>query len=249
MSNKNQPLPSLAPERDQVEAFHTTRGEPRTRKQRPASGGSGGGSNFSNIMVFVLLALLGVGGWWFDMQHKTFQAQISSAESRIQELENLLSATGEEMGESTVVIKARLTDLSEKTEELWKQMDKLWASAWRRNQAEIKDLQTQQAQQSKTIGSLSAQGKSTSDTIKSLATKQTETDFNLGILGEQINSAKAISDELNKLKSQVSALETSGMGKEQQQIEIAGNIAELERRLNNALERLAKLENPGTVVP
>lgn len=248
MTNKNQPLPSLAPERDQVEAFHTTRGEPRARKQRPSSGG-GGGSNFSNIMIFVLLALLGVGAWWFDMQNKTFQVQISSAESRIQELENLLSATGEEMGESTVVIKARLTELSERTDELWKQMDKLWASAWRRNQAEIKDLQTQQSQQSKTISTLSTQGKSTSDALKSLANKQTETDFNLGIISEQMSAAKSISDELESIKSKVSALETSGMGKEQQQIEIAGNIAELERRLNDALSRLAKLEKPASVVP
>jgi len=248
VTNKNQPLPSLAPERDQVEAFHTTRGEPRTRKQRPSSG-RGGGSTFSNIMVFVLLSVMGVGAWWFDMQNKTFEAKISSAEARIQELEDMLSATGEEMGESTVVIKARLTDLTERTEELWTQMDKLWASAWRRNQADIKELGTQITQQSKSISGLSAQDKTTSDTIKSLANKQTETDFNLGILTEQMADAKSISAELNKLKSQVSALETSGMGKEQQQIQIAGNIAELERQLNSALQRLAELEKSTPAVP
>ena len=246
MTDKNQPLPSLAPERDQVRAYKTTRTESKTRKT-PAGNSSGGGSSFSTIMIFILIVVLGVGGWWFDMQNKTLQAQIASAESRIQELEDLLSATGEEMGESTVVMKARLTDLTEKTEELWAQMDKLWASAWRRNQAEIKDLQTQQSQQSKTISNLSAQGKTTSDSVKSLATKQTETDFNLGILSEQMQAANDISGQLDELKQKISALETSGMGKEQQQIEIAGNLAELQRQLNALKQRVDSMATSTTV--
>ena len=247
MTDKNQHLPSLTPERDQVKAFHATRTDTKSRKV-PPSAGSGDGSNFSTIMVFILLLLLGIGGWWFDMQNTTLKTQISSAEARIQELEDMLSATGEEMGESTVVIKARLTDLTEKTEELWTQMDKLWASAWRRNQVEIKDLQTQQSQQSKTIGSLSSQNKSTSDAIKSIANKQTETDFNLGILNEQIQATQNISGELDSLKQKVSQLETSGMGKEQQQIEIAGSIADLERQLNDIKNRLDAMTSSSPAV-
>ena len=247
MTDKNQPLPSLAPERDQVRAYKTTRTDTKTRKT-PSGNSSGGGGSFSTIMIFILIVVLGVGGWWFDMQTKTLQSQVASAEARIQELEDLLSATGEEMGESTVVMKARLTDLTEKTEELWTQMDKLWASAWRRNQADIQELKTQQSQQSKTIGDLSAQGKTTSESIKSLTTKQTETDFNLGILSEQMQAAKNIGGQIDELKQKISALETSGMGKEQQQIEIAGNLAELQRQLNALKQRVDAMAN-STAVP
>ncbi len=246
MTDKNQPLPSLAPERDQVRAYKTTRTESKARKSSSGNS-SGGGSTFSTIMIFILIVLLGVGGWWFDMQTKTLQSQIASAEARIQELEGLLSATGEEMGESTVVIKARLTDLTEKTEELWKQMDKLWASAWRKNQAEIKDLQTQQSQQSKTISSLSTQNKSTTDAIQSISNKQTETDFNLGILSEQMQATKNIAGQLDTLKQKISELETSGMGKDQQQIEIAGNIADLQRQVNLIKQRLDSMAATTTV--
>ena len=147
MSDKQQPLPSLAPERDQVAAYRSSRNEPKGRAPAPSGGG---GSAFTTVLLILILVALGLGGWWFDMQNKTTQAQLSAAEARIQELEDKLSATGEEMGESSVVIKARLTDLTERTDELWKQMDKLWASAWRRNQADIKAIQTQQSQQSKT---------------------------------------------------------------------------------------------------
>ena len=62
------------------------------------------------------------------------------AEQRILQLENKLSATGEEIGESTVALQVKVTELTNKTNELWEQMDKLWASAWRRNQQEIADL-------------------------------------------------------------------------------------------------------------
>lgn len=242
MTNKNQPLPSLTPERDQVEAFHTDR-KTKARKPAPQPSGGGGGSTFATVMIFLLIIALGVGGWWFDMQNKTMQAQIIAAEARIQELETKLSATGEEMGESAVVLRTKLTDLTERTEELWKQMDKLWASAWRRNQADIKAVQTQLSQQSKTIGNLSKQNKTTSDTIKSVANKQTETDFNLGILSEQLEAARNLSSDLEAIKSRLSQLETGTINKDQQQIELAGNVAEVERQLNQIISRLSRLEN------
>ena len=116
MSDKQQPLPSLAPERDQVAAYRSTRNDTKGRTPAPASGGS---SAFTTVLLFIIIIALGLGGWWFDMQNKTLQAQLKGAEARIQELEDQLSATGEEMGESSVVIKARLTELSERTDELW----------------------------------------------------------------------------------------------------------------------------------
>jgi chromosome segregation ATPase len=243
VSDKQQPLPSLAPERDQVAAYRSSRSDSKGRAPAPSGGG---GSAFTTILLFIVFIAIGLGGWWFDMQNKTFKAQIASAEARIQELENRLSATGEELGESSVVIKTRLSELAERTDELWKQMDKLWASAWRRNQAEIKDLETQLSQQSKTISSLSTAQKNSSESIKSVANKQTETDFNLGILSEQIEAAKNLSSDLDSIKQRISKLETSGINKDQTQIELAGNVAQIERQLNQIRNDLNRLQSRPT---
>ncbi len=93
------------------------------------------------IFLIALVAFAACGGCYYLftlLQQQQVVAQ--QAEARIVELENKLSATGEEIGESTVALQVKVTDLSKKTNELWEQMDKLWASAWRRNQNEIADL-------------------------------------------------------------------------------------------------------------
>jgi chromosome segregation ATPase len=93
----------------------------------------------ATLAVLIACAASGAAYYLYDQSLK--QAEIlSSAENRILQLERKLSATDEEMGESTVALQVKVTELSEKTGELWEQMDKLWASAWRRNQKEIADL-------------------------------------------------------------------------------------------------------------
>lgn len=110
-SSSNQPKPPSAP-------------------KAPSSGGNG-----LWIFLVALVALAGIGGCYYlytlvEMQ----KVQAEKAEERIAQLENKLSATGEEIGESTVALQVKVTELSNKSAELWEQMDKLWASAWRRNQ-------------------------------------------------------------------------------------------------------------------
>lgn len=98
-------------------------------------------SNQGLVISALLLALISTGaaGFLFYTQQQS-QLAFDSATARILELENRLSATGEEMGNSTVALQVKVTELANRSEELWQQMDKLWASAWRRNQSEIKDL-------------------------------------------------------------------------------------------------------------
>ncbi|MEW9796629.1 hypothetical protein [Alteromonas sp. CYL-A6] len=106
----------------------------------PASSKSGGGNGVWVTLV-ALIALAGVGGCYYlytQLEQQKLAAQ--EAENRIMLLEKKLSATGEEIGESTVALQVKVNELVAKTEELWEQMDKLWASAWRRNQKEIADL-------------------------------------------------------------------------------------------------------------
>lgn len=99
-------------------------------------------SSSNGLAVFALLlgfAASGLSGYLF-WQNTTQSELLKQSELRIADLENRLSATGEEMGNSTVALQVKVTELSNRAEELWDQMDKLWASAWRRNQKDIKDL-------------------------------------------------------------------------------------------------------------
>jgi DNA repair exonuclease SbcCD ATPase subunit len=87
--------------------------------------------------IILTLVVFSVCAWFLYQQNNV----LIQSQSRITSLENQLSATGEEMGSSAVAMQVKVKDLSEKTQELWKQMDKLWASAWRRNQNDIGELQ------------------------------------------------------------------------------------------------------------
>ena len=63
--------------------------------------------------------------------------QLQDAQLRLTKLEAQLSTTDESVSQSSVAMQIKLKELSDRNDELWTQMDKLWASAWRRNQTEI----------------------------------------------------------------------------------------------------------------
>ena len=110
-------------------------------KSTSAPAKTSGGNNGLWIALVAVVALAGIGGCYYLFQQLQLQKEVAAdAESRIAQLERKLSATGEEMGESTVALQVKVSELTDKSEELWDQMDKLWASAWRRNQKEITDL-------------------------------------------------------------------------------------------------------------
>ena len=110
---------------------------------RQANTPSAAAAKSSNVYtsIVLLIALVACAGAGY-LYNENLQSQklLANNETRIKSLEDRLSATGEEMGNSTVELQVKLGELTTKTEELWEQMDKLWASAWRKNQEEIKTL-------------------------------------------------------------------------------------------------------------
>ena len=128
---KRQPTPTKAPSN----SSSPTSPSPKTPEK------SSGGGNGLWVFLIALIALGACGGCYYLYTLVEQQKVVASqAEKRILELEKKLSATGEEMGESTVALQVKVNELASKTNDLWEQMDKLWASAWRRNQKEIADL-------------------------------------------------------------------------------------------------------------
>ncbi|MDP5031936.1 MAG: hypothetical protein NWQ54_25740 [Paraglaciecola sp.] len=134
-------MPKITIERDDVESFQRARAQ--TKKTNGPKGNipqesKNTHSNSPSWLMFILflVVICSTAVYWSFEQHKV----LVHAQQRITDLEGRLSATGEELDQSAVAIQVKVTELSKKTEELWEQMDKLWASAWRRNQSEISDL-------------------------------------------------------------------------------------------------------------
>jgi len=227
-------MPSLTPDVDQVEAFKSK----RTVKEPKAEAGIEVKPRSSTLSIFLTLLMLsagGAGGWWFYQQDAINRELIEASEQRIRELENQLSATGEEMGESAGAMRARLGTLTKKTDELWEQMDKLWASAWRKNQAEIKRLDSLGKIHTDKISKQEKKHTSTTASLKTVSQKQTDMEFSVGILTEQVEAAKTLKSQLEAMKNDMATLQSKSLSKDDQQIEIASNM-------NGLLETSKKLE-------
>lgn len=206
----------------------TATGTPPPSSNAPAAKSGGNGLW---VTLVALIALAGLGGCYYLytlLQQQ--QAVAEQAETRIAQLEKKLSATGEEIGESTVALQVKVTELSNKTQELWEQMDKLWASAWRRNQKEIADLGDRvtnvQSGLEKNIQSVSGDVKSTSAEIAKVR-----------------NQLANLADEILAVNVQLE----QAAGDKQESMQAVKNVTDklsvLEQRNNTLTGRITSLEN------
>ncbi|MFT6194210.1 MAG: hypothetical protein ACJASU_001109, partial [Cognaticolwellia sp.] len=142
MSNRVEPkIPTISIDQDQVKMDRKPVAKAHKSKQvNSATNTPKALTAAQTLLILIPYFALAVTGWYFYQQQVSTKNTLASSSARIQQLENQLSATGEEIGESTIALKLKLEAISEKTELLLSEMDKLWASAWRKNQEEIKAL-------------------------------------------------------------------------------------------------------------
>lgn len=203
----------------------------------PAPSGSGGGSGKLGVVMALLIAIgaCGASAYLYDALQKS-QANVIANQERIQVLENRLSATGEEMGNSTVELQVKLGELSEKTEELWEQMDRLWASAWRRNQEEIKTLNSDvvalKSDINKRVGDVNAKANEAQSSTQQLMTRINSIN---GKITEQANNLLAV-----KVEYEGFAQTNSSQSGEIR--ELKEKILLLERRNTSLLQKLNEVE-------
>lgn len=206
----------------------------------------------SGLMVFSTLVLYGAlaaGGYFAYQEDIKNKAALAQAEARIVELERQLSATGEEMGESTVAIKVKLEGLIKKTDKLWQEMDKLWASAWRRNQSEIKALVAQNKKQDGVNKETTTSLTKASSFIKELQDKQTENQFAVAALTDRFSSVDELKTTLSGLTSQLTELENKSSDRDQSQVELATSVNQLEMSVNALIEQIESLKNKTAAKP
>jgi peptidoglycan hydrolase CwlO-like protein len=238
-------MPKILLEKDDVESFQRNRGKGQKaqktssspEKEEPDLPKPSGNSPSWLAVLALLVIIVGVASYWSNLQYKSSLA----AEARIAELERRLSATGEEMGQSAVALQVKVTELSEKTSQLWEQMDKLWASAWRRNQEEIKGLSRD----------LNTQNTTLSDKISSATSDIKSYETTVGLLQELVDSQATSIKQLKnvlveaetsntELKQQFSSLREKLMSTALANNNLTGRLDELEKRLKTAEEAAGK---------
>lgn len=252
MNNRSEDnIPKIVLDTDDVKTYQQAKTQSAKKAASPAKTNQEAlaPKKTSGLMVmstWLLYAAVGAGTWWFYQQDIQNKALIASSEARIVELENQLSATGEEMGESTIAMKAKLEGLIKKTDTLWKEMDKLWASAWRKNQTQIKALSAQNAQQANLNEQNKTAFSSASSYIKDIQEKQTQTEFTLSAIAEKVDNVATLKTELAKLESQYSTLESKASARDKSQLEVATSLTQLEMSINALMEQVDRLKKQGS---
>lgn len=190
-----------------------------------------GGASTVLVVLVLLLALGGLGGCYYLytlLQQQ--QAVAQDAEGRLAELERKLSATDEEMGESTVALQVKVNELSEKSKETWEQVDKLWASAWRRNQKEITELSDKVSSMQK---ELTASVSRVSEDVSSHQSRLTSIKNQLASLADEVLAFNVSLEQVNNDKQS-----------QQQTVQnVNDKLSVLEKRNNTLNSRINALES------
>ncbi|MCF2948169.1 hypothetical protein L0668_08635 [Paraglaciecola aquimarina] len=220
-------MPKITLERDDLESFQRTRASKKTGKKGSEPEEPSAPAKGPSWFVFLLLfsATIGAGVYWSSEQYKVLQ----QAQTRISELENRLSATGEEMDQSTVALGVKVKELSAKTKELWDQMDKLWASAWRRNQADIKALE-------KSVATLTANN---DKALKALSGNYAENDTQISLAKEQLVNHASI---IKQVQQQLTQISSGDAEIEQQLASLREKLISTALANNNQTNRIDDLE-------
>ncbi|MFT4941123.1 MAG: chromosome segregation ATPase [Paraglaciecola sp.] len=230
--NKDE-IPSLALDKDDVDSYHRARSvgskksSPADESVKPDNQGKAGGPSWLAVLLLVVLLAGAIGYGFYTMQLQ--QQVVINAQERISNLERRLSDTGEEMGESAVAMQVRVTELSDKTQELWEQMDKLWASAWRKNQAEIKDLSA----------SMTSRHNKLEQNISAVRGENDVNATTIGLLQEQLDFNVTATAKMSTLLAQV---EQTATDTEQQMVVLREKLMSTALANNGLASRLTELE-------
>lgn len=183
--------------------------------------------------ILFFLFLIAVGGYgvsyWLYMENQKTLQQLSVADERIYQLERKISATGEESEQSVVALRVQVNELKDKSDVLWQEMDKLWASAWRRNQTEIKELSVQ----------LKRDVKIQQDSLNALQSDISDSNNNMSVIQEQVNQQLTRAQELN---TSIDSVVRSRAETKQTVQEMGDQVATVALRIEALVERIDELE-------
>lgn len=241
-------IPRIIPQRDDDAVYRRQRPEPgdsrkKVKPAKPAGEASGGGLWRIVAALGVLLALgAGAAAAYLYQQTQQLEAVLAQSNQRIADLEGRLSSTDDSVNQSSAAMQVKI-------KELGSEVDKLWASAWRKNSARLDELD----------GALKKATAGADATRKDLAAVKTaqsriekQQDVNKGLA----ISVEALKERQNSHESAIGRLNGSVNTLTNAQRAQEARLKETEQWVKSNIEfrkqvtkRLTRLENPASALP
>lgn len=203
--------PRVMPARDEIASYNAKQA---TRSTKRAQSGMGGGAKFFLFLSFLLAVAAAAGSAYLFLQLTEAQATLQDAQERVLELENRLSSTDESVNESGVAMQVKIKDLTS-------EVDKLWASAWRKNKAAIEALE----------GQVKKQQQASASQAKSLAAQTQAVDK----LQSQLGGALSAAQELKEIQS-------TSMAQKAEFSELGDQLRDIDTGLRSLSKRMSESE-------
>ena len=182
MTDKNEPpvgsIPPIVATRDDVASRQPSSKAPAKKDPDRSGGGAGLAARLFIVIGFAAAAAACIWAWQLQRQLDAAGLLLTHAEQRINDLEDRLSDTDAGMNQSA-------TAMAVKISELQAEVDKLWASAWRKNKAMIEELEKSSGEHG---GQLATLGKTDSNHAAQLKA-----------LGRDIRKLKGMAGEIKRL--------------------------------------------------
>jgi chromosome segregation ATPase len=241
-------IPSIVPGRDRDEVRPAAKGGAK----RPAGGAGnskdrrgaasrrasdGGAGIWARLFITLALVVAAVAcAWAWQLQEELRQAGfvMEQYEQRIGDLEDRLSDTDEGLSQNTATMAVKI-------KELYSEVDKLWASAWRRNKAKIEALEKQSAANTKKVDSTASSLTKDEARLKSVAGDIAKLKTVAGDLERLMASAKTNQREVERVADSLNSinLEFAKLGKRvESNEEWVGSVNAFRRQVNSTLTRL-----------
>ena len=197
-------IPSVVPERDEIASYNRSQSG-SSRSSSSSSAGMGGGAKFFLFLAFVLaVAAAAAAGYLFQELQKS-NAALADATERLVSLEERLSSTDESVNESAAVQGVKI-------KELMSEVDKLWASAWRKNQAEIGKYSKQLAVQGGKLGKAESALQVQKTSLTALQTQLGDVQALSSTIKEAQSTSLSHQAQLSELDDTIAALKVSVSG-------------------------------------
>jgi chromosome segregation ATPase len=242
-------IPPIIPARDEVVARSQN---PSRKRQQPASKGGAATGLWARLFIVLSLVVAAVAtGWAWQLQQQLQVAETSLANygERIADLEDRLSDTDEGVNQSGAAMAVKI-------KELYSEVDKLWASAWRKNKAKIADLEKASGKHSSELATLGKTDKAYSSQLKALAVDMQKFKAVAGDLERLVQSAQAnetqlekLGDDVNRMGLEYAKLQKRVTTNEEWVDSINGFRKQVNRSLSELNARLSELQGGAPSTP
>ncbi len=238
-------IPPIIPARDEVVSRqHANKKTAGRGKKAPRSGGAGIVARLFIVIALVVAGVATAWAWQQQLQLDAAAALMVRYEARISDLEDRLSDTDEGMNQSAATLGVRIKELTS-------EVDKLWASAWRKNKAKIAALEKSSSAHGSQLSTLGNTDKEYSAQLKSLAADMGKLRSIAGDLERLVSTAKAnqammegLGDDVSRTTLEVAKLQKRVQASEEWQGSVDGFRRQVNKSLLKLRDNISQLQNP-----